>query len=139
MIDSLLANDATNFLVRQALDAGLKVKRIQAEEARLLERRKSMEQFLKSNIEDQSAVDARVKVSLGSLEYSYKELISNIRKTQTDFARQQFAGAIRVTMQPETARIYKPLALAGAIGAFVGFSAGVGLSLLGIFVGPKKG
>lgn len=35
LIDSLLANDATNFLLRRALDAGLKTKGIQAEKNRL--------------------------------------------------------------------------------------------------------
>jgi hypothetical protein len=138
LIDSLLANDATNFLVRQALEAGLKVKRVQADEARLLERRKSMEQFLKSKVEDQSAVAAQVKTSLAALEESYKELISNIRKTQADFAKQQFADAIQITMQPTTGSIYKPLAFAGAVGGFVGFALGVGLSLLGIFVGRRS-
>jgi len=36
LIDSLLANDANNFLLRRALDAGLKTKEIQAEKNRLL-------------------------------------------------------------------------------------------------------
>ncbi len=138
LIDSLLANDATNFLVRQALDAGLKVKRVQADEARLLERRKSMEQFLKSNSEDQSAISARVKASLKVLEAAYKDLISNIRRTQVDFARQQFADAIQVTMQPTTGSVYKPLAFAGVVGAFIGFCVGVGLSLIGIYLGSRR-
>jgi hypothetical protein len=138
LIDSLLANDSTNFLVRQALDAGLKVKRVQADEARLLERRKSMEQFLKSNSEDQSAIDARVKVSLASLEAAYKDLISNIRRTQVDFAKQQFADAIQVTMEPTTSGVYKPLAFGAAAGGFVGFALGMGLSLVGVYLRPRR-
>ena len=60
LVDSLLANDAYNFLVRKALVAGLEVKRIQADKAQLLERHKNMETFLKSTGEDQSAIIAQV-------------------------------------------------------------------------------
>jgi hypothetical protein len=139
LIDSLLANDAYNFLVRRALDAGLAVKRIQAEKAQLLERRKDMEVFLKGNAEDQSAIIAQVQKSLADLEAAYKELISNIRKTHADFERQQFADVIRISMQPMTGSKYRPVAVAGAIGAFIGLALGMGLSLLGIYVGGRKG
>jgi hypothetical protein len=138
LVDSLLANDTANFLMRQALEAGLKVKRVQAEKARLLERRQSMEAFLKSNSVDQSSVISQVQRSLADLEAAYKELISNIRKTHVDYAKQQFADAIRVTMQPVTGSAYKPLVLAGIVGGFVGFTLGVGLSLLGIFAGSSR-
>ncbi len=138
LVDSLLANDTANFLMRQALDAGLKVKRVQAEKAQLLERRQSMETFLKSNSVDQSSVTSLVQKSLGDLEAAYKALISNIRKTHVDFAKQQFADAIRVTMQAATGSAYKPLAFAGIVGGFVGFALGVGLSLLGIGLGSGK-
>jgi len=139
LIDSLLANDAYNFLVRRALDAGLVVKRIQADKSQLLERRKSMEEFLKSNGNDQSANIAQVQKSLAALEVSYRELISSIRKTQADFARGRFADAIRISMQPVTASMYRPLAVAGAIGAFIGLALGGGLSLVGIYIGGRKG
>jgi hypothetical protein len=139
LIDSLLANDAYNFLVRRALDAGMEVKRIQADKAQLLERRKSMEEFLKGDGKDQSTIIAQVQKSLADLELSYKELISDIRKTHADFARQQFADAIRISMQPQTSSKYKPLAVAGAIGGFIGLALGMGLSLLGVYVGGRKG
>ncbi len=138
LVDSLLANDTENFLTHQALEAGLRVKRVQAEKARLLERRQSMEAFLKSTSVDQSSVIAQVQKSLGDLEAAYKDLISNIRKTHLDYAKQQFADAIRVTMQPVTGSAYRPLAIAGIVGGFVGFSLGVGLSLLGIYVGSAR-
>jgi hypothetical protein len=138
LIDSLLANDAYNFLVHRALDAGLTVKRIQADKAQLLERRKNMEAFLKNTGEDQSAIIAQVQKSLSDLETSYKELISNIRRTHADFAKQQFADAIRVSMQPVTGSKYKPLAVAGIIGGFLGLALGMGMSLLGIYVGGAK-
>ena len=138
LIDSLLANDANNFLVRQALAAGLEVKRIQAEKAQLLERRKNMEGFLKSAGEDQSAIIAQVQKSLLDLEASYKDLVSNIRKTQADFAKQQFADAIRISMQPITGSLYRSMVVAAAIGGFIGLALGMGLSLLGVYLGGRK-
>ena len=138
LIDSLLANDASNFLVRQALAAGLEVKRIQAEKAQLLERRKNMEGFLKSAGEDQSAIIAQVQKSLLDLEASYKDLVSNIRKTQADFAKQQFADAIRISMQPITGSLYRSMVVAAAIGGFIGLALGMGLSLLGVYLGGRK-
>jgi hypothetical protein len=138
LIDSLLANDSYNFLVRRALDAGLEVKRIQAEKVQLLERRKNMEEFLESAGKDQSTILAQVQKSLADLEVSYKDLILSIRKTHADFAKQQFADAIRISMQPVTSSKYRPLAVAGAIGGFIGLAFGIGLSLLGIYVGGRK-
>jgi ElaB/YqjD/DUF883 family membrane-anchored ribosome-binding protein len=138
LVDSLLANDAYNFLVRRALTAGLEVKRIQAEKAQLLERRKNMESFLKSAGEDQSAVITQVQKSLTDLDASYKELISNIRRTQADFSKQQFADAIRISMQPVTGSLYRSVVVAAAIGGFIGLALGMGLSLLGIFQHRRK-
>jgi hypothetical protein len=139
LIASLLANDAYNFLVRRALGAGLEIKRVQAEKAQLLERRKIMEAFLQGrNTCDQLAIIAQVQKSLADLEASYQELISDIRKTHADFARQQFADAIRISMQPVTGSKYKPLTVAGAIGGFIGLALGMGLSLVGIYIGAAK-
>jgi ElaB/YqjD/DUF883 family membrane-anchored ribosome-binding protein len=138
LIDSLLANDAYSFLVHRALDAGLTVKRIQAEKAQLLERRKTMEEFMKSSGEDQSALIAEVNKSLVALESSYKELISNIRKTHSDYSKQEYADAIRISMQPVTDSKYKPLAIAGAVGGVIGLALGIGLSLTGIVFGRLK-
>lgn len=137
LIDSLLANDAYNFLVHQALNAGLAVKRIQAEKAQLLERRKDMERFL-NDTGDQSAVVANVQRSLTDLEVSYKELVSNIRQTHADYVRQQFADVIHISMQPVTDNRYLPLVVAGAIGGFIGLAIGIGLSLLEIYVSGKR-
>ena len=134
LIDSLLVNDSSNFLVHQALDAGLKVKSLQAAKTQLIERIKDMEQYLNRSPEDQTALYAQVQKSLAVLENSYDLLIQNIRKTQADFARQQFSDAIRISMQPITGRIYKPLLVAGGIGAFIGLALGVGLSLLEIYI-----
>jgi len=139
LIDSLLSNDSYNFLVRRALDAELKVKGTQAEKSRLLERRKIMETFLKSTGEDQSAVIVQVQQSLAHLETSYNELISNIRRTHADFAQQQFADAIHISMQPASSSIYRPLFLAATVGGVIGMTLGIGLSLVGIYLGSPKG
>jgi len=138
LIDSLLANDASNFLVRQALSAGLNVKRIQAEKVQLLERRKDMEVFLNDNSQNQSAIIAKVEESLNELGAAYKELVSKIRKTHADFAKQQFADVIRISMQPATDSKYRPVAVAGAIGGLIGLALGIGLSLLGVYVGSNR-
>ena len=97
-----------------------------------------MESFLKDTAIDQSLVVAQVTKSLAALEIAYDDLITNIRNTYADFARQQFADAIRVTMSPITGSRYRPLAIAGVIGGFLGLALGMGLSLLGIYVGGGK-
>lgn len=137
LVNSLLANDAYNFLVRRALTAGLAVKKIEAEKAQLLERRKNLETFLKKPPADQSAIIAQVQKSLDALKKAYDILINNIRETYNDYARQQYANAIRISMQPQTASPYRPLAIDGIIGGCLGLVAGIGLSLLGIYIGKK--
>lgn len=139
LIDSLLANDAYNFLVRRALDAGLNVKRIQAEKAVLVSRRNAMEEFLKSDGGDQSNAVAEVQKSLANLEAAYNELVSNIRRTNEDYRQRQFADAIRVSMQATTSGgFFRRLAMAGVAGFGIGASAGIGLSLLGFYMRAKK-
>jgi hypothetical protein len=131
--ESLLSNDTYGFLVRRALDASLKVNHLQAEKAQLLEQLEA----LKSAKE--GAGDAtQVQKLLTELEPAYQELIDNIRKTQADFARQQFADAIRISATIQTPGIFRPLVLACATGCFLGLAAGAGLSLLGIYMGSCK-
>lgn len=139
LINSLLANDAYNLLVREALKAGLKVKGIQAEKAVLLERRKNMLAFLQGNPIDQTAVTEQVQKSLAGVEAAYHTLINNIRRTHEDYERQQFADAVRVSMQATTGSFYRSMALAGIAGLGIGAALGVGLSLLGIgFAGARS-
>jgi hypothetical protein len=133
LIDSLLANDAYNFLVRKALDAGLRLKDVQAEKAVLLERKQTMESFLNEEAKDQSAIVDSVQNSLSVVEDAYRELIKSIRVTHEDFAQQQYADAVRLSMQAETGSFYVGLAKAAIAGLSVGMAVGVGISLLGIF------
>jgi len=135
LIDSLLANDAYNFLVRRALDAGLKVKQIQAEKERLLEVRENMSSFINKNVGDQAQLLSRVDESLKNLEVAYNDLIKSIRDTYTDFARQQYGNSVRLSDQVRTPGMLRPMAISGLVGAFLGLALGAGLSLLGVYLG----
>jgi len=135
LIDSLLQNDAYNFLMRRALDAGLIVRGIQAEKARLLERRKSMEAFTSEDRRTQADVHAQLETTLKSLAEDYLHLVSRIQGTYTDYARQEFADAVRVSGQITTDSALRSLAMAGIVGLALGMALGSGLSLLGIYIG----
>lgn len=132
LVDSLLANDAYNFLVRQALEASLKTRRIQADKAILQERRDTMETFIKSNTAEKTEVLSQFQKSLDGLRKVYDDLMNNIRLTYEDYQHQQYADAIRVSMQASTGSFYLGLAMAAVAGLAIGGTLGVGLSLLGI-------
>jgi len=134
LIDSLLANDAYNFLVRRALEAGIKVKQIQAEKARLLELRENMLSFVNKEVGDQAQILNRIAESLKSLEADYTDLVQGIRDTYTDFSRQQYGDAIRLSDQVRTPGILKPMSISAVVGAILGLALGVGMSLLGIYI-----
>jgi hypothetical protein len=137
LIDSLLANDATNFLLRRALDAGLKTKEIQAEKNRLLALRANLKSFVEYPREEQTSLTAQVDASLKNLEENYQKLIENIRRTFVDFANQRYGDAIRQAGQAQTDGLLRPLTIAGGVGGFLGFALGAGLSLLGFYVGRQ--
>lgn len=129
-IDTLLSNDAYNFLVREALKAGLAVKRVQSDIAQLQDRRKRMESFAKGEALDQAAVIANTQKALAELEASYQELLSKVRTTLDDYARQEYADAIRISMQARTRSPLMTLLVGGGIGCAIGLSLGLGMSLL---------
>ncbi|MBE2213408.1 MAG: hypothetical protein IAE82_06015 [Opitutaceae bacterium] len=130
LIDALLANDAYNFLVRRALDAGLAVKAIEAEKALVVERRKRMETFLKSEDADRTAAIARTNEALVSLEKDYRALLENIRVCMEDYARQEYADSVRVTRQAMTKSWLMSIILGAIIGCGIGMPLGLGISLL---------
>lgn len=138
LIDSLLANDANNFLVRRALDAGIKVKQIQSEKAQVVALRESINAFIRNDVSDQSALYTHVQKSLSDLEVAYNDLISNIRQTYADYAHQQFGDAVRITDQTINDSLYRPILIPSIIGLVLGCAAGVGLSLLGVYIGRHK-
>jgi hypothetical protein len=137
LINSLLANDAYNFLVRRALEAGLAVKKVQAEKIRLSELRDNLKSFMRSDLADQSAIMATTQKSLADMEVAYQQLIAKIRQTHADFSRQQFGNALRLSDQVRTPGIGRPLAIAAAVGCFLGFAIGAGFSLLGVYIGKR--
>ena len=131
LVDSLLANDANNFLVRKALDASLKTRQIQSEKAILQAQRNTMETFIKSDAAQKTEVIAQFQKSLENLKVVYGNLINNIRLTYEDYQRQQYGDAIRMSMQTKTDSFYRGLAMAGIAGLGIGMAAGLGLSLVG--------
>jgi hypothetical protein len=138
LVDSLVANDAYNFLVHRALLAGMKAQDLQADLIKAQERKKHLESFLQGTPTDQSTLISQVEKSLAQLEPAYQQLIDNLRKTNTDFARQQLGGTVRLSAPIITVGIFRPTAIAGLVGCFLGLTAGLGLSLLGIYIGAKK-
>lgn len=129
-IDTLLANDAYNYLVRRALEAGLAVKRVQAEKAQLLDRKQRVESLAKSDPNAQDALIKRTQESLDDLKKSYNELLERIRVALADYSRQEYADAIRITSQPMTSSLRMSLLLGALVGLAAGLSLGLGLSLL---------
>lgn len=137
LVDSLLQNDAYNFLMRKALEAGLALKNIQAEKARLLERRKTMESFLADDRVTQASAQQQLEQTLSSLETAYLDLISKVQTTFEDFAKREFADSVRVSGQITSESVLRRIALAGVVGAALGVALGTGLSLLGIYIGRR--
>jgi hypothetical protein len=135
LVDSLLANDSYAFLIRRALETGIDEKRVQTEKVELLDRRKTMESFAQGSPTDQASIFAEVDKSLIELETAYRRLTDNVRKTQSDFSRQQFADSIRVSEQIQTKGIAKALTIAASIGGMLGLVFGTGLSLVGFYLG----
>jgi hypothetical protein len=139
LVDSLLANDAYNFLVRRALDASLRTRRIQSEKAVLQERRNTMESFIQSNAMERAGALAQFQSSLDELRKVYEGLVNSVRLTYEDYQQQQYANAVRISMQPHTGSFYPRLVVAGLVGFCIGMTLGVGLSLLGLGFGRARG
>ena len=131
LVDSLLANDANNFLVRRALDASLRTRSMQSDKAVMQDRRNNMETFIKSDAVQKTEALAQFQKSLESLKTVYDQMMNDIRITYEDYQHQQFGDSIRVSMQTKTESFYRGLAMAGIAGLGVGLAAGLGLSLLG--------
>jgi len=139
VIDSLLANDSYAFLIRRALEASLKVKQVQADKGLLLEQIENMKSFSKETYSDQSAIVTETLKSTSTLETAYLELIDAVKKTHSDYSRQKYGDAIRISDSILTAGVgVKPLLVPAVVGLFLGFAAGAGLSLLGVYIGTKR-
>jgi hypothetical protein len=134
LIDSLLVTDAYGFLVHHAFDTGLKASQVRADKAPLLEQLAAMK-----SAKDDAGEMTQVQKSLGELELAYQELIANIRKTQEDFSSQQSANAIHISGEVTTTDgRSRKMVLTIVAGCLLGLAAGMGLSLLGIYIGSAK-
>ena len=138
MVESLLVNDARSFLVREAMDAGLRVAAAQNDKLKIEEMRDGLRKFIEANESTQSAGLVKVEAAIDNLERNYLQLIDSIRKSQADFAQKHLGEAIRISRAPSTTNKLRPLILYGFFGAFLGFSLGCGLSLLGCQLFERK-
>jgi hypothetical protein len=138
LIDSLLANDAYNLLVRHALDAGMALKKVQTEKALLLDRRKRLESFMTDAPNDQTATIAATQEALTNLEKGYWTLLENVRVTMEDYARQEYADAVRITVQARTTSWLIRVIFGAIVGCGAGFAFGLGLSLLDLSTGRPR-
>lgn len=138
LIDSLLANDAYNLLVRRALDAGMAVKRVESEKALVMERRKRLESFLTDAPKDQTQMIADTQLALTNLEKDYRTLLDNIRTCLEEYSRQEYADAIRITKQAATSSWLMGVVLGAIIGCGTAMAFGLGLSLLDLTTGRAK-
>ena len=137
LVDSLLVNDAYNFLVRRVLEASLKTRKIQSEIAILEERRANMKTFIESKSAAKKETMELFNRSLAEITRTYTGLMNEIRVTYEDYQQQQYGNAIRVSMQTKTSSFYRGLAMAGIAGIGIGGALGLGLALLG-FAGRKR-
>lgn len=138
LVDSLLANDAYNFLVRKSLDASLKTRRIQSDKAVVQERLNDMQAFIKSDVADKATVLTEFQEAFDRVKKDYSILMKDIELTYVDFERQQYGDAIQVSMQARTQSFYRGAAVAGIAGLVVSLIVGLGLTLLGIELARRQ-
>ena len=132
LLDSLLANDAYNFLIRKSLASSLATRSIQAEKIIMLDQKARLATFTTENLEERIATIAQFNKSLDALKKVYNRLINDIQLTYTDYQKQQFGDAVRISMQTKTQSFYRSLAMAGIAGLGIGGALGLGLALLGL-------
>ena len=132
LLDSLLANDAYNFLIRKSLASSLATRSIQAEKIIMLDQKTRLATFTTENLEERIVAIAQFNKSLDALKKVYTRLINDIQLTYTDYQKQQFGDAVRISMQTKTQSFYRSLAMAGIAGLGIGGALGLGLALLGL-------
>lgn len=129
LINSIMANDSYSFLVRAALEAGLRTKQIQSERGRWLALRDNIQSFNQSTTRDQTAAFAQAQQSLGELRSSFERLISAVKQTYADYAAITLGESVRVSRSPWTTRSMKKILLASVAGAIMGMALAVGIPL----------
>jgi hypothetical protein len=139
MMETLVANDAYNFLVKKALEAGIRVQQLRARKDQVTARRQKIDSFVALSNVDYAETKRLLAKSMSDLEKDYRKLISNVRATQQDYANQEYADAIRPTLEPVTASYLVRLMVAAAAGSILGAALGSGLSLIGVYSGRRSG
>jgi hypothetical protein len=138
ILDTLVASDAYNFLIRKSLDAGIRVQDVHARKEKALNMEKELQDFSEKTQAERAALTGNVNTGLSGLEVKYTHLVNNIKLTYQDYTHQQFADAVRVTMQPESNSIVHALVLPTVIAFFVGLFSGISFSLLSVQVSRAR-
>jgi hypothetical protein len=134
LVDSLLVNDAYNFLVRETMDASFKTRRLEVERKILEQRLKQMENGDSEQLESSATFEA----ALIRLKSVYDRLMADIQITYDDYQQQQFSDAIQISRNVQTSSYYLSLAKAGIAGGGVGCAMGLGLTLIGINLASRR-
>lgn len=138
LVDSLLANDSFNFLVRTDLDIGIRQRQLQRQVDILDQRYEWVAEAAKEPTSDHEREVNAVKDELRSLEPFYLKFVSDIRNEAMDYAQQRFADAIKITDYPRSESLARRIILICAIGAALGCLLGTGLSLLDLCIGKDR-
>jgi hypothetical protein len=133
LIDSLIASDSSNFLIRRALEAGLKVQEVHSDIEQVSERRKRIESFV-HNGSEHTGEEKVFTTAFADLEVEYNRLLDSVKKTNQDYVRQEYADAVRITMQAESVHWLRSMLLGAAAGFSVGLIVASALSLLEIYL-----
>uniref|UniRef100_UPI00404B8AAB hypothetical protein n=1 Tax=Cephaloticoccus sp. TaxID=1985742 RepID=UPI00404B8AAB len=110
--------------------AGLNAKRVQSEIAQLKERRTRLESFSKGATKEQVTAITQVTAALQNLDKLYQDLLVKIRIVMDDYSKQEYANAVRITLQPKTSSLLMSLIFGAGVGFAIGASLGLGLSLI---------
>ncbi|NBR10449.1 MAG: hypothetical protein EBT98_12530, partial [Opitutaceae bacterium] len=107
LLDSLLANDAYNFLIRKSLTASLATRGIQSQKSIVLNQKANLQSFNEESLAQRIDTIAQFNKSLDALKKVYTRLINDIQLTYTDYQKQQFGDAVRISMQTRTESFYR--------------------------------
>jgi len=138
LIDSLLANDSYNLLIRRSLDIGIHQRQMQSQVDILNQRYTWVADAAKAPGSDHEREINAVKEDLRGIESLYLKFVSDIRNEETDYAQQKFADAVKITNYPVSESLYRRIVLICAIGAALGGMLGAGLSILDVPVGKGR-
>jgi hypothetical protein len=133
LLDTLVANDAYNFLVKKALKTGFDMEHAHAQRLQLEQRIKHIQDLPATPTASLRAIQVSFDASMKNMETEYDHLIDLIRRTEQDYAAQEYADAVRISSQPYTLT-HTTFIIACGLGCLLaGAALGAGLSLIGFF------